>query len=80
MPIKKSKYGKKTEINFIEMQTKTIISYIKEQFKTGGMIKKIILANTFVFALLLILKVLANLFLANDFFKLFFEHPNKWKI
>lgn len=55
------------------MQGNSILDYIKEQFKTGGMIKKIILVNTFVFALLLILKVVSNLFLADGFFELLFE-------
>jgi membrane associated rhomboid family serine protease len=56
-------------MNFTKMQGDNILDYIKEQFKTGGMIKKIILANAIVFALLLILKVVSKLFLADGFFE-----------
>ena len=55
------------------MQPDNILAYIKEQFKTSGMIKKIILTNAIVFALLLILKVVSKLFLADGFFEGFLE-------
>ena len=48
------------------MKGNNIIAYIKEQFKTGGMIKKIILTNTAVFSFFIILKVVSGLFLAKD--------------
>ena len=55
------------------MQGNTILAYIKEQFKTGGMIKKIVLANTIVFALILLLKVVSKLFLVDGFFEMILE-------
>lgn len=48
------------------MNSNNIIAYIKQQFKTGGVIKKIILINAFVFLALVLLKVFFSLFLVSD--------------
>ena len=48
------------------MQNKNLIAYIKEQFRTGGMIKKLILVNAAVFLFYLILQVSSKLFLINS--------------
>ena len=50
------------------MKPNSILDNIKLQFKTGGMLKKIILANAFVFVLLLSLKIISTLFLIEGLF------------
>jgi membrane associated rhomboid family serine protease len=50
------------------MNTTNILEYIKQQFKTGGMIKKIILINAVVFIVLILVRVFAALFLAGNLF------------
>jgi len=50
------------------MKPNSILDYLKLQFKTGGMVKKIILVNAVVFVLLLALKIISTLFLIDGLF------------
>ncbi len=47
------------------MQSRNILDYIKAEYKTGGMIKKIILVNAFVFLFFLVLRIVSTLFVAD---------------
>jgi membrane associated rhomboid family serine protease len=50
------------------MQNHNIITYIKEQFNTGGMIKRILLINVAVFVALLLIKVITVLFKIESYY------------
>ena len=47
------------------MQKNSILDFLKSQYKYGGMLVKIIMANAIVFVLLMLLKIVSQLFLVN---------------